>query len=66
MTCLLQKRGREEWENLGGGGPQGRLSLFLFPLSSTGLTVTRKTERKMGEEGQREAEMENNGVLTCL
>lgn len=26
-----------------GGKPQGRLSLFVFPLPSTGQTVTRKT-----------------------
>lgn len=27
--------------------PQGRLSLFVFPLPSTGQTVTRKTEGKV-------------------
>lgn len=47
---------RESMESRGGGGekkPKGRLSLFVFPLPSTGQTVTRKTEGRVGEEGER-------------
>lgn len=47
-----RERGEEEEEEK----PQGRLSLFVFPLPSAGQTVTRKTEGRVGEEG----EMENN------
>ncbi len=36
-----RRRRKEEEEK-----PQGRLSLFVFPLPSTGQTVTRKTERE--------------------
>lgn len=53
----------------GEGGPQGRLSLFVFPLPSTGQTVTRKrgkSERRRRTEGLREAAMENKQALTCL
>lgn len=53
-------RWREGWKEE--GKPQGRLSLFVFPLPSTGQTVTRKTEARVKEErvGIREGEMENN------
>lgn len=44
--------------------PQGRLSLFVFPLPSAEQTVTRMTEVR-AREGRREVKMENNRALTC-
>ena len=32
--------------------PQGRLSLFVFPLPSAGKTVTRKTQHKRRRDGK--------------
>ena len=46
QACEREERGRERKQE---EKPQGRLSPFVFPLPSTGKTVTRKRERRVGE-----------------
>lgn len=68
-SCYVNVRRQSNKRGMGVGGgrvweekPQGRLSLFVFPLPSTGQTVTRKTRGKSERrrrEGLQEAKREN-------